>query len=322
MKLWRPLVIAVLLYFTGFSRVAYADLDIGFVLDTTGSMARELREVKEKVSLIAKALQESRPDETIRIGIVAYRDVTDKYVTKETPLSSNIQDSLSFLRTLRAKGGGDRPEHVMAGLQKDLDSFAWVTKSDAERQIFLIGDAAPHLDYPQQPTIESVAERARELGVVINAIGCRSLFSTGIDIFRRIAYANEGRYQHIGGMKADGASVSRSVLDTLSKRPSSDAFSGTEIKVHLLGSEPVKRMSPFFAALYQARSVQGDFCSVRMESPEGWKLRGVPTLKKEGDTLFINARLEPGYAEEYLLALQECLGETVRIHVQIGEGNE
>ena len=33
---------------------------------------------------------------------------------------------------------------------------------------------------------------------MINAIGCRSLYGTGVEFFRALAYATEGSYQHIG----------------------------------------------------------------------------------------------------------------------------
>ena len=65
-------------------------------------------------------------------------------------------------------------------------------------QIFLIGDAPPHLDYADDPEPEELVAEARRSRIVINAIGCRSLYGTGVEFFRALAYATEGSYQHIG----------------------------------------------------------------------------------------------------------------------------
>src|SRR6266567_322182 len=50
------------------------------------------------------------------MGIVAYRDIGDDYVTRTFDLTTDIQDLYANLLELKARGGGDWPESVNAAL--------------------------------------------------------------------------------------------------------------------------------------------------------------------------------------------------------------
>ena len=291
------------------STTARANLDIAFVLDTTGSMSKELREVKEKVRIIADSLYSARPDQTIRIGVVAYRDITDKYVTKFSPLSSNIEDAFTFLATLRAKGGGDRPEHVVAGLEAALNNLEWDQSTNTKKQIFLIGDARAQTSYANQTSIAALGEIARQKGVVINSIGCRSLSRTGIRQFRTIAYSTEGRYQHIGGIRNDSASLTSSVLQTLSESSDTHSRPGKILESVLSDKQEVSTKNPFFTSLFRSKTEQGEYCKLWLQTPEGWELDGEPVLRSKGNNIYILTRVKSGFSHRYGLTLKSCLTE-------------
>ena len=55
---------------------------MSFVLDTTGSMSALLDGAKRKIWEIARFIAQARPAPELRIGLVAYRDVGDEYVTR------------------------------------------------------------------------------------------------------------------------------------------------------------------------------------------------------------------------------------------------
>ena len=57
-------------------------MDVVFVLDTTGSMSGLIQTAKEKIWAIANEILRGKPTPRLRIGLVAYRDKTDAYVTK------------------------------------------------------------------------------------------------------------------------------------------------------------------------------------------------------------------------------------------------
>lgn len=192
--------------------MAWADLDVVFVLDVTGSMSSELREAKERVGQLAEALRDARTGERVRLGVVAFRDRKDDYITKISPLTRDVEVTQRFLAGLAAAGGGDYPEDVLAALSVAIRDMKW---GPAERRIFLIGDAPAHLDYPDNPPSEVLIAEAREARIVVDGIGCRSLSPQGQVFFRDFAYGTEGRYQHIGHVRADTAGVTATVLGSL-----------------------------------------------------------------------------------------------------------
>jgi len=63
--------------------VAKPTVEVAFVLDTTGSMGGLIEGAKRKIWSIATAIVDSNPDADIRMGLVAYRDIGDDYVTRK-----------------------------------------------------------------------------------------------------------------------------------------------------------------------------------------------------------------------------------------------
>src|SRR5512138_278321 len=57
-------------------------IDVVFAVDTTGSMGGLLDGAKRTVWSIASHIRKTDPDADLRIGLVAYKDVGDEYVTK------------------------------------------------------------------------------------------------------------------------------------------------------------------------------------------------------------------------------------------------
>src|SRR3979490_3498078 len=86
--------------------VAKPSGEVGFVLDTTGSMGPLIEGAKRKIWSIATAIVDANPTAEIRMGLVAYRDIGDEYVTKTSNLTTDIQDLYASLLELRARGGG------------------------------------------------------------------------------------------------------------------------------------------------------------------------------------------------------------------------
>src|SRR4051812_39795424 len=91
-------------------------VEVAFVLDTTGSMGALIEGAKRKIWSIATAILDSNPDADIRMGLVAYRDIGDDYVTRTFDLTTDIQDLYAHLLETRARGGGDWPESVNEAL--------------------------------------------------------------------------------------------------------------------------------------------------------------------------------------------------------------
>ncbi|MCX7065260.1 MAG: VWA domain-containing protein, partial [Proteobacteria bacterium] len=86
--------------------VAKPKIDVVFVLDTTGSMSGLIAAAKEKIWSIATSMASAQPVPQIRIGLVAYRDRGDAYVTRVVDLSSDLDTMYATLMQFAADGGG------------------------------------------------------------------------------------------------------------------------------------------------------------------------------------------------------------------------
>jgi Mg-chelatase subunit ChlD len=119
---------------------AIRDLDLVFVIDTTGSMRHELADMQ--ANLIGAINILNRLSSSLRIGVVAYKDRGEIYVTRDFPLepmaSAHVRQILDFVRGLEASGGGDDPEPVDLALKVAID-MPW--RADAQGRIVVIGDA-------------------------------------------------------------------------------------------------------------------------------------------------------------------------------------
>lgn len=302
---------------------AAAHLDVVFVLDTTGSMGGELREVQERVRQLAGALATARDGERVRYGIVAYRDRGDDYVTNRFDLTEDVASAARFLSSLTASGGGDGPESVLAALAAALGDMSWDMSDDVERQVFLVGDAPPHLDYRDDVPPEALIDRARAARIVVNAIGCRSLPPPGVHFFRALAYATEGSYQHIGRVQVPRPGALTTALGrSLTAAAATDG--GRELGVSWLGHADadaggilVRQGGPSGIA----QSVAGEHlqpCTLEVRLPPGFALLYPPRAWWSGDRLRVELPLTEGPGGRELFTLSECPPPTTPIDVVLG----
>jgi hypothetical protein len=173
--------------------VAKPAVEVAFVLDTTGSMGGLLEGAKRKIWSIATAIVDSNPDADIRMGLVAYRDIGDDYVTKTFDLTTDIQDLYANLLELKARGGGDWQESVNEALDVAVNKLRWTLSNDTRRIVFLVGDAPPHMDYAQDTKYPITLAVAKQKDIIVNAV----LAGTARDterVWREIAQSGNGRF--------------------------------------------------------------------------------------------------------------------------------
>ncbi|MEX2036616.1 MAG: vWA domain-containing protein [Xanthobacteraceae bacterium] len=168
-------------------------VEVAFVLDTTGSMGPLIEGAKRKIWSIATAIVDANPDAEIRMGLVAYRDIGDEYVTKVFNLTTDIQDLYANLLELRARGGGDWPESVNEALEAGVTKLSWTQGADICRILFLVGDAPPHMNYAQDTKYPDVVRMARERDIIVNAVQAGSARDTE-RVWREIAQRGDGRF--------------------------------------------------------------------------------------------------------------------------------
>lgn len=144
-------------------------VDVVFAVDTTGSMGGLIEGAKRTVWSIATHIRKAEPDADLRIGLVAYRDTSDDYVTRDFALTSDLDAVFAELSGYRAAGGGDTPENVDAALDDAVHKMAW--RDDAKKLVFLVGDAPP-ASRGDVPRFDVTAREAGERQIVLNTIRC------------------------------------------------------------------------------------------------------------------------------------------------------
>lgn len=173
--------------------IAQSRIDVVFVLDTTGSMGGLIQAAKEKIWSIATSLASAQSVPEIRMGLVAYRDRGDAYVTRVVDLSSDLDSMYATLMDFQADGGGDGPESVNQALHDAVHNISWSQQAGTYKVVFLVGDAPPHMDYPDDVKYPDTLRAASAKGIVVNAIQCGQSGDT-TPAWQRIASLGSGRY--------------------------------------------------------------------------------------------------------------------------------
>jgi hypothetical protein len=147
-------------------------VEVVFCLDTTGSMSGLIDGAKTKIWSICNQFLSGRPTPELKVGLVAFRDKGDEYITKVYDLRDDLDAVYTDLSTFVATGGGDTPESVNQALDDSVNKVKWSTDKKTLRIIFLVGDAPPHMDYNDDVKYPVTCKKAVEKGILINTVQC------------------------------------------------------------------------------------------------------------------------------------------------------
>jgi len=162
---------------------AKRQIDLAFVLDTTGSMAEEIDAVKTTIQAVSAQLSTAQTD--VRIGLVEYKDRSDCLLTRTFPFSSDLKAFSASVANISADGGGDTPEDMHAGLTAALDKLQW--RGDAvTRMVVVIADAPPQF-YAQERTYADAARRAASRGIKLYTVAASGMDELGQVVMRQMA---------------------------------------------------------------------------------------------------------------------------------------
>lgn len=186
--LWQPLLAA-----TAPTRQSKPRIEVCFVLDTTGSMGGLIEGAKQKIWSIANEMISTQPTPELKLGLIGYRDRGDDYVVKSFRLTDDIDAIYGHLREFQAGGGGDAPESVNEALAEAIHKMPWSSDKKVLKIIFLVGDAPPHMDYPNAPKYPDLCREAAKKDLIINTIQCGEMAETK-PIWQEIAKLAEGSY--------------------------------------------------------------------------------------------------------------------------------
>ena len=205
-------------------------VEVVFVLDTTGSMSGLIKAAKEKIWSIANTMANSPQAPEIKIGLIAYRDRGDAYITQITDLSSDLDSMYATLLDFQAGGGGDGPESVNQALYEAVHNISWSQDNSAYKAIFLIGDAPPHMDYQDEMQYPESIKVAQQRGIIVNTIQCGQNQGT-IRPWQQIAQLGVGEYFQIeqgGNAVAIDTPFDRSIAELSVKLDDTRLYYGDE----------------------------------------------------------------------------------------------
>jgi len=168
-------------------------IEVVFILDTTSSMSGLIQAAKEKIWSIATTMASAEQAPDIRMGLVAFRDRGDTYVTRVLDLSQDLDSMYASLMDFKAQGGGDGPESVNQALYDAINRISWSEDENVYKVAFLIGDAPPHMDYNNDVQFPVSLEMAKRKGIVVNTIQSGQNSHTG-PVWQNIAQLGYGEY--------------------------------------------------------------------------------------------------------------------------------
>jgi Mg-chelatase subunit ChlD len=235
--------------------------DLFLAVDTTGSMGDELEFLKSELRAIVGDIARRHANLDIRVGLVAYRDQGDEYVTRTFPFTRRVEDIQEHVRAQRATGGGDLPEAMDEALAR---AVAQDWRPDAVRALLLVADAPPH--GANMARTWAVAEAARAKRIQIVPVAASGVDDLAEFAMRGMSALTQSRYifltddSGIGNPHAEPAvdcyQVTR--LDAMVRRVLASLISGRRVEAQ--EGEVI-------------RSV-GNYREGRCLLPEGWSVEG------------------------------------------------
>ncbi len=119
------------------------DIDVAFIVDTTGSMAGEIAQVRADLeSLVAQLATDTN---SFRVAVVSYRDFsertgnsTDYPARVDQTFTNDLASIQTAIDSLTARGGGDFPETVFSGINTAI-GLPW--RPGVTKVALVIGDA-------------------------------------------------------------------------------------------------------------------------------------------------------------------------------------
>ena len=168
-------------------------LDVVYLIDATGSMTDEIGLLKETLAWVAGEIQGGEVSVDLRMGMVAYRDRDEEFVTEVYELGGDVEALRRGVKQLEAEGGGDTLESLNEGLYEAVSGMNW-RAGDAVKLVFLVADAGPHLDYDQDRDYAVEMRKALSEGIKVHTVATSGLQAYGEYVFRQVAQHTMGTF--------------------------------------------------------------------------------------------------------------------------------
>lgn len=167
------------------------NLDLMFVIDSTGSMGDEISYLKSELTGVIERIAGERQT-AIRLCTEVYRDEDDDYLVKSCEFTFNIDAQIDFLDKQFASGGGDYPEAVVEALEAAVYEQEW--DSSATQLMFLVLDAPPHYTDDNIARLLKVTAEAAKKGIRIIPVAASGVDTDTEFLCRSLSVLTGGTY--------------------------------------------------------------------------------------------------------------------------------
>jgi lysophospholipase L1-like esterase/Mg-chelatase subunit ChlD len=197
------------------------DIDVSFVIDTTGSMGGTINSVKAYAADIANQL--AAKSSSYRFSLIDYKDhpsYTGDYRDYPSrlvvPFTSSLSELQTGLNSLYAQGGGDWPESAYSGMAEGM-RLPW--RPGVQKVMIVMADAPAHDPEPVTGlTRQDIVDQAFEVDPVqVYSVDVSSY--NGAANLQPLAEATGGQHYR----RSDGTSIPQAItaaLDTALTKPS------------------------------------------------------------------------------------------------------
>ncbi len=201
----------------------HKNLDILFAVDATGSMGDEIEYLQAELNDIITRVKENNKELEVRLGSLFYRDKRERYLVTKTPLSTDINQTLKFINSQHASGGGDYPEAVEVAMETAVNGFEW-SEDAAARLMFLILDAPAHEDEKTLKRLHEITARLAMEGIRVIPVACSGIERETEFLMRSTALATNGTYVFLTDDSGIGNDHLEPITDSYEVEKMNDLF--------------------------------------------------------------------------------------------------
>jgi hypothetical protein len=169
-------------------------VDVLFLLDVTGSMGDEISQLKTTIADVSDRLEQLPQHPDIRFAMTLFRDEGDTFVTSTFDFTGDVAAFQKALDDVTADGGGDTPEAVDEAFAAGLSEPSWRDPASAVQMVFLVGDAAPHIERQLSRAYPQSIHEAAARGITVNVVAASATDDQAEHAFRAVAQGTGGRF--------------------------------------------------------------------------------------------------------------------------------
>lgn len=171
-------------------------IDVAIALDTSGSMEYLIEAARLKLWAIVHDLTLLEPTPTLRVALLTFGNFKNHrdagWVRVETDLTEDLDQVSERLFMLTAEGG---TEYLGRVLKVALQGLSWTPSEYTLKLVFVVGNEPANQD--PEVSFREMAERARDKGILVNAVFCGSGEHEDAASWKEMAELADGQFATI-----------------------------------------------------------------------------------------------------------------------------